>query len=606
MYKLLILIFIFLGTPLYAATSAPVTSVAITTSEPIASYGISVFGKLKYPPDFKHFDYVNPEAKKGGEVKISSTNAFDSLNPFIVKGNKAPAIGIVFESLMVASLDEPQSMYGLIAKSVKLAPDRSYAEFTLRPEAHFTDGEKITADDVVFSFDTLKKEGDPTYRISLTDIASAVKIDDTTVRFNFSDLTKRELPLIAASMPIFSKKYFSTHAFNETTLEQPLGSGPYKVKSVEQGHSIIYERVKDYWGKNLPVNIGQYNFDTIRFDIYRDDTVALEAFKAGAYDFREENVSRVWATGYDCPALRDGRIKKELIPNAVPQGMQGFVFNLRRSKFSDPRVREAIGKSLDFEWMNKTLFFNAYKRDTSFFENTPYAATGLPTGEEKALLSPFKNELPEDIFTHEFKLPVTDGSGNNREQLIEADKLLTDAGWIIKDGKRVNSKTNEPLTIEFLLQSAVYERVVSPMRKALNRLGIDATIRIVDDSQYIKRVETFDYDTIMDVYDKWVFYPGNEQLTYWHSSQADQNGSNNHAGTKSPVLDFLIGKITSAKNEDELQPAARALDRVLLRENYFIPNWYLGAWRLAYWDKFEKPKVTPRYSNGFPQTWWIK
>jgi microcin C transport system substrate-binding protein len=571
-----------------------------------ALYGLSVFGTLKYPENFTHFDYVNPAAPKGGEIKLSAIGAYDSLNPFIIKGNKAPGITMLFESLMVSSLDEPQSMYGLIAKSAVVAPDRSYIEFTLRPEAHFNDGSKITADDIVFSFNTLKKEGDPAYRISYDPIASAIKIDDYHVRFNFSDKSKRELPLIAASVPILSKKYYTSHAFNQTTLEPPVGSGPYQVKSVDPGRSIVFERVKNYWGKNLPVNAGMYNFDTIRFDLYRDETVALEAFKAGAYDLREENIARIWATGYDSPALRDGRMKKEVIKHEIPQGMQGFVFNTRRTKFSDPKVREAIGLSLDFEWMNKSLFFGAYTRDTSFFQNTPYMAKGLPDAEEKALLEPYRSELPPDLFTQEFRLPVTDGSGNNRVQLIKADKLLTEAGWIVKDGNRINAKTGEPLSVEFLVETPSYERVASPMCKLLKRLGIDAKIRLVDDAQYMKRIETFDFDLMMIVFNKWVFYPGNEQMTYWHSSQSKLEGSNNLAGTHSKVIDFLLSRITSAKSEEELKAPARALDRVLLWEYYTIPNWYLGAFRLAYWDKFGKPKVMPKYSSGFLTTWWMK
>ena len=569
-------------------------------------YGIAVFGKLKYPDDFKHFDYVNPDAPKGGTLKLSAVGTFDSLNPFIVKGTKSPGISIVFDSLMIGSLDEPQSYYGLIAQSASLAKDHSFIEFTMRPQAKFHDGSPITADDVVFSFNTLKKEGDPTYRISYDPISSVVKIDDHKVRFNFSDKTKRELPLIAASMPIFSQKYYSTHEFNKTTLESPLGSGPYKVKSLDAGRNIVYERVSDYWAKDLPVALGSYNMETIRYDMYRDETVALEAFKAGEYDMREENIARVWATGYDSAALLQGKIKKEVMSHSIPQGMQGFVFNVRRAKFADAKVREAIAQTLDFEWMNKSLFFGAYKRDTSFFLNTPYAATGLPDAEETALLTPYKDKLPPELFNRAFALPVTDGSGENREQLVKADILLTQAGWIIKDGKRVNAKTGEVLSVEFLLQSPSYERVASPMRKHLKRLGIEANIRIVDDAQYIKRLETFDYDIIMDVFNKWVFFPGNEQLTYWHSSQADQQGSNNHAGVKSDVVDALLAKITSATTEEQLRAPARALDRVLLWEHYTIPNWYLGAFRLAYWDKFGRPATAPKYSHGFPQTWWIK
>jgi len=519
---------------------------------PQPSYGLSLWGTLKYPKDFKHFDYVNPEAPRGGEVKVAASGSFDSLNPFIVKGNKAPGIAAIFESLMVGSLDEPQSFYGLVAKDATVAPDRSWVEFTLRPEARFHDGSTLTADDVVFSFDTLKKDGDPSYRIQYEPVASAVKLDTYRVRFNFSDRTKRELPLIVAQMPILSKAYYAKHDFTQTTLEPPLGSGPYKITSVDPGRSITYGRVKDYWGDKLPVNVGQNNWDSLRYDMYRDDVVELEALKAGEFDFRAENIARIWATGYDCPALREGKLKKEVIPNKMPQGMQGFAFNVRRGKFADRRVREAIGLTLDFEWMNKSLFYDAYKRDTSYFLNTPYAVEdALPDAAERALLEPFKSDLPADIFTRPFRLPVTDGSGDNRAQLIQADKLLTDAGWVIRDGRRVNAKTGEALTLEFLFQLPTYEKVASPMRRSLKKLGIDATIRIVDDAQYEKRLETFDYDMIMIVVNRSVFYPGAEQMFWWHSSQADQQGSSNYVGVKSPVIDALLARITSAKTEEE-------------------------------------------------------
>ncbi len=574
-------------------------------AEPSEVHGISFWGPLKYPANFTHFDYVNANAPKGGEVRLAEIGSFDSLNPFIVKGNKAPGSGGLFESLMVGALDEPYSMYGLIAKSAVVAPDRSYVEFTLRPEARFQDGSPITAEDVVFSFDTLKKEADPTYRISYAQISSAAALSTYRVRFTFSDKTKRELPLIAAGMPIISKAYYTTHDFTKTTLEPPLGSGPYKIVSVDAGRSIVYERVKDYWGAHLPVRVGQNNFDRIRHDMYRDESVAVEALKAGNYDLREENVARSWATAYTGGAFDTGKLKKELIANEVPQGMQGFAFNLRRAKFADRRVREAIGLTLDFEWMNRSLFYSAYKRDESYFLNTPYAAKGLPDDREKALLEPFRDQLPSGLLTEEFHLPVTDGSGNNRAQLIKADKLLSDAGWVIKDGKRVNAQTGEALTLEFLFQSPAYERVASPMRKHLKQLGIDASIRVIDDAQYVKRMETFDYDLVMLVVNRSVFFPGTEQVLYWSSSQADQQGSDNYGGIKSPVIDALLSRITSANSEEELLPAGRALDRVLLWENYMIPNWYLGAYRVAYWDKFGRPKIQPKYSLGFPQIWWI-
>lgn len=569
------------------------------------SHGLTLWGTLKYPENFKHFEYVNPKAPKGGQVKLAAPGTFDSLNPFIVKGNKAPESATVFESLMVGSLDEPQSVYGLIAKSALLAPDRSSVQFEMRPEARFHDGSPITADDVVFSFETLKAKADPSYRITYDAIASAEKLGTHTVRFTFRDKTKRELPLIAATMPIISKAYYSKQDFEQTTLEPPLGSGPYRIASVEQGRSIIYERVKDYWGAGLAVTAGQYNFDSIRIDMYRDEIVMLEALKAGEYDLRQENVARLWATGYEGAAIKEGRLRKELIDNDVPQGMQGFVFNLRRTKFADRRVREAIGLTMDFEWMNKTLFYGAYARNRSYFAHTQFEAKGVPDGAEKELLEPFKDQLPPALFTEPFAVPATDGSGNNRDNLKKADALLTEAGWVVKDGMRVNKKTGEKLTLEFLLHSPVFERVCAPMRKHLKQLGIEASIRQVDEAQYVKRTETYDFDLITNWINRSIFYPGNEQSIYWHSSQADQQGSNNYAGLKSSVVDALLAKIASANTLEELIPAGRALDRVLLWEHYMIPHWNLAAYRVAYYDKFEKPAIAPRYSLGL-QTWWHK
>lgn len=583
------------------------STLAMAAEEPQAkpSHGLTLWGKLKYPENFTHFDYVNPDAPKGGEVKLGAQGSFDSLNPFIVKGNKAPDSSTVFESLMVGSLDEPQSVYGLIAKNALVAPDRSWVEFEMRPEARFHDGSPITADDVVFSFETLTTKADPSYRITYDQIEKVEKLGERKVRFTFKDKTKRELPVIAATMPILSKAYYTNHDFTVTTLEPPLGSGAYKITKVNQGRSLTYERVKDYWGAKLPVNVGQYNFDTVRQDMYRDEIVALEALKAGEYDFRQENVARLWATGYEGTALREGRMKKELIDNDVPQGMQGWIFNVRRAKFADRRVREAIGLTMDFEWMNKTLFYSAYTRNQSYFQHTDFESKNPPDEKEKALLEPFRDELPPALFTEAFKIPVTDGSGNNREMLKKADALLTAAGWIVKNGVRVNATTGEPFTMEFLLHSPVFEKVCAPMRKQLKQLGIEASIRQVDEAQYVKRLDMHDFDVVTYWINRSVFYPGNEQSIIWHSSQADQEGSNNYGGVKSKVVDALIAKILSAESLEELLPAGRALDRVLLWEHYMIPHWSLAAFRVAYYDKFGRPGVTPRYSLGF-NTWWLK
>jgi microcin C transport system substrate-binding protein len=573
-------------------------------AEPAPSHCLALYGSCKYPASFTQFDYTNPDAPKRGTVKLAETGSFDNLNPFILGGVKAPGLDRLFESLMVQSLDEPQSMYGLVAQSVTLAPDHSYAEFSLRKEARWHDGTPITPDDVVFSFNTLKDKGEPTYKIMFAPIKTCEKTGERTVRFTFTDSTNHQLPLLAGQMPIISKAYYTTHAFDKTTLDAPLGSGPYTVESVDQGRSIVYKRIADYWAKDLPVNRGEYNFDTIRYDMYRDENVTLEALKAGEYDFRREYIARNWATAYDTPAIKQGKLIKREIPDHTPQGMQAFIFNTRKPAFADERVREAIGLTLDYEWLNKTIFYNAYLHNKSFFENTEFESKGIPQGKELALLQPLAKDLPPALFTEPFKNPVSDGSGVIREQLLKAQKLLEDAGWRIKDNKRVNAQS-QPLTIEFLLRQPTMERVIGPMRKQLERLGISASIRLVDDSQYQKRTDASDFDVVSIWIDRGLFYPGNEQVALWQSAQADIKGGNNLGGVKNKAVDALLDALVSAKDEDSLKAAGRALDRVLLWEHYVIPNWHSGFFRIAYWDKFGMPKVTPKYNLGF-DSWWAK
>ncbi len=568
------------------------------------SHCLSLYGECKYKPGFTHFDYVNPDAPKGGSVKLAETGTFDNLNPFILKGVKAPGITTIFDSLMVASMDEPQTMYGLIASSVDVADDNSAAEFTIRKEARFHDGSPITPDDVVFTFAALKEKGDPTYKIMFAPIVKVEKSAENKVKFTFNDTKNKELPLIVASVPVISKAYYSKVDFERTTLESPLGSGPYKVETVEQGKDIIYKRVTDYWGAKLAVNVGQYNFDSMRYDMYRDENVTLEALKAGSYDFRREYIARNWATAYDAPAIKDGRIIKREIPDGTPQGMQAFIFNTRLSKFADRRVREAIGLTLDYEWVNKTIFYGAYERNKSFFENTEFQETGLPQGKELELLKPYADMLPPALFNQPFANPVTDGSGNARENLLKADRLLSEAGWTVKDGKRVNDK-GEQLSLEVMLRQPTMERVIAPMRKNMERLGITSSIRMVDDAQYQKRTDNYDFDMVSIWINRGIFFPGNEQVALWHSSQADVKGANNLAGLKNKAVDGILDALTKAQDKDSLVAAGRALDRVLLWENVVIPNWHSGFFRVAYWDKFGMPKTTPKYNLGF-QTWWVK
>ncbi len=586
--------------------SSFISSSLYTLSPALAapSHCLSLYGECKYKADFAYFDYVNPDAPKGGTAKLAETGTFDSVNPFILKGVKAPAISGIFDSLMVASQDEPQTMYGLIASSVDVSPDNSSAEFVIRKEAKFHDGSKITPDDVMFSFNLLKEKGDPTYKILFTPILKAEKTAEDKVKFFFNDTKNKELPIIAASIPILSKAYYSKVDFEKTTLEAPLGNSAYKVETLDQGKSITYKRVADYWAKDLPVNRGQYNFDVIRYDMYRDENVTLEALKSGDYDFRREYIARNWATAYDSPAVKDGRIIKKEIPDYTPQGMQAFIFNTRLPKFSDRRVREAIGLALDYEWVNKTIFYGAYVRNKSFFENTDFEANGIPQGKELTLLEKFKDELPPALFTTPFANPVTDGSGNPRDNLLKAQKLLEDAGWKVKDGKRINDK-GEQLSLEVMLRQPTMERVIAPMRKNLERLGISSSIRMVDDAQYQKRTDESDFEMISIWINRGVFFPGNEQVSLWHSSQADVKGGNNLSGLKNKAVDGALEALTKAGSKDDLIAAGKALDRILLWEHVVIPNWHSNSFRVAYWDKFAMPKTSPKYNLGF-QTWWVK
>lgn len=569
------------------------------------SHCLTLYGECKYKADFTHFDYANPKAPKRGDIRLAETGTFDTLNPFILKGVKAPALSSLFDTLMTPSFDEPQTVYGLIAETVDVPPDVAYAEFTLRREARWHDGTPITAEDVTFSFAALRDKGDPTYRLAYGQIARVEKTGERRVRFTFTVKGNRELPLIAAGMPILPAHYYATHDFEKSTLEPPLGSGAYKVERVDAGRSLTYARVKDYWAADLPVNRGQYNFDRIRYDMYRDENVTLEAFKAGEYDFRQEYIARNWATAYDSPALAAGKYIKRVIPHSIPQGMQAFVFNARKAKFADKRVREAIGLTLDFAWLNKTIFYDAYTRNTSFFGNTPFEAKGLPGDAEVKLLSPHRAVLPPALFTEAYQEQETDGSGNARGNLIKAQKLLEEAGWIIQGGARVNAQTGEKLSVEFMLRQPTMERVIGPMRRNLAKLGIASSIRHVDDAQYQKRTDEYDFDMVSVWVNRGVFFPGNEQMALWHSAQAEVKGGNNLAGVAHPAVDAALAALIAAKNLNDLTMAGRALDRVLLWEHYVIPHWRSQGFRVAYWDKFGMPDNSPPYNLAF-QTWWVK
>ncbi len=568
------------------------------------SHGIAMHGDLKYGPDFAHLEYVNPEAPKGGEVRLSAVGTFDTLNGYTLRGVAASGLGLIFDTLLYHSSDEAFSEYGLLAESVEVPDDRSWVAFTLRPQARFHDGTPVTVDDVIYTLETLKTKGHPFYRSYYGSVDKAEQVADRKVRFHFTGGENRELPLIIGQMPVFSKRYWADREFDATTLEAPLGNGPYRVSAVDPGRSVTYERIPDYWGSDLPINRGRFNFGRIRIDYYRDRTVALEAFKAGEFDFHQETNSKEWATAYDVPAVRDGRIVLEEIPHENPTGMQAFVFNTRKPIFEDRRVREALGYAFDFEWTNEHLFYGSYARTASYFSNSELASTGLPTPEELAILEPFRDRLPADVFEREYKPPVTDGSGNIRGNLRAAIRLLKEAGWTIRDQRLTNVATGQAMEFEMLLVNPAFERVVLPFKKNLERLGIAMKVRTVDSAQYQKRTDDFDFDMIIDVFGQ-SLSPGNEQRDFWSSDTATRPGSRNTAGIRDPVVDELIELVISAPDRQALVHRTRVLDRALLWGHYLIPNWHSRNFRVAYWNKFGRPEINPKYALGFLDTWWV-
>ncbi|MGE5547745.1 MAG: extracellular solute-binding protein [Solirubrobacterales bacterium] len=565
-------------------------------------HGIAMHGEPKYPANFAHFDYVNPDAPKGGELKLAAQGTFDSLNPYIVKGVPASGATMPFETLMASSADEPFSMYGLLAESVDTPEDRSSATFVLRKEARWHDGKPVTPEDVIFSLETLKTKGEPNYRFYYAGIDKAEKVGERAVKFTFKPGDNRELPLIVGEMPILPRHYWQGRDFAATTLEPPLGSGPYRVARFEPGRFIEYERVKDYWGETLPVRKGQENFDRVRYDYYRDSTVALEALKAGEYDFREETEAKKWATGYDdWAALADGRALKIRLDNEVPAGMQGFAYNLRRPLWGDDRVREALAYAFDFEWTNRTLFYGQYIRSESYWSNSELAAKGQPSPAELKVLEPLRAQVPPPVFTTEYHAPAT-GPDGIRPNLRIAMRLLEEAGWKVEKGLLV--KDGRPFEFEILLAQPAFERITLPFVRNLARLGITAHVRTVDPTQYVNRVREFDFDMIVQSWGQ-SLSPGNEQAMYWTSAAADQPGSRNVVGIRNPAVDTLVDLVISAKDRDDLVARTRALDRVLLWNHYVIPQWHIGWDRVAFWDKFGRPSVTPM--RGYQLfAWWSK
>ena len=583
---------------------------ALAAPEGAERHGLSAFGELKYPADFSHFAYVDPAAPKGGAFSLigptaaynQSFQTFNSLNGYILRGDGAQGLALVFDSLMVRAADEPDSLYGLVAASVLITEEGRVYRFTLRPEARFHDGSPLTAQDVVFSLETLKSQGHPLIRQALQEFTGAEADGPGAVVLRFTAQRPRDVPLYAASLPIFSKAYYGTHKFEETTLDPPLGSGPYKVGRFEVGRFVEYDRVPGYWAADLPVNRGRFNFDTVRYEYFRDREVGFEAFKARAYLYRQEFTSRAWATQYDFPAVKDGRVKREVLPDNTPSGAQGWFFNTRRPKFYDRSVREAIALAFDFEWTNKNLMFGQYDRTVSFFQNSDLMAQGKPSPAEEKLLAPYRDRLPEEVFGEPYVPPVTDGSGQDRAQLRRAAALLKEAGYVVQQGRLVDGK-GQPLTIEFLDDDGAFERHTSRYIGNLKVLGIEATFRIVDPAQYQARLKDFDFDMLVRRYSV-SLNPGEELRAYFGSEAARTRGSNNVSGISDTAVDGLISVALAAQTRPELVTACRALDRVLRAGRYWVPQWYKPSHWLAYWDVFGRPPAPPKYDTGVLDTWW--
>ncbi len=596
------------GHGLFTKTGAFVLTLAalFVAAAPVLAeprHGLSAFGVLKYPPGFSHFDYVNPDAPKGGRLSMIGTAGritFDSFNNFILKGDPAQGLGLLFDSLMTRAFDETDAIYGLVASSAEVAPDGKSVVFHMRPQAKFADGSPVTAEDAVFSFETLKEKGHPSLALPLRDVTKAEALDPHTVRYTFEGDLTRDLPLIVATLPLLSKAYYTEHPFKQTSLDRPLGSGPYEIADFKPGRNVTYKRRPDYWAKDLNVNRGRFNFDELRYEYYRDRTLELEGLLSGIFDLREEFTSVNWATSYNVPALKDGRLIRLTLPDDSPSGAQGFFINTRRDKFKDPRVREALGLAFDFEWSNKKLFFGLYDRTHSFFQNSDMMAVGPPSAEELKLLEPFRDRLPQEVFGKPYLPPVTDATGRNRENLRRAKELLNAAGF--KDYQHPGE--GKVLDVEILTFSPSFERIINPYIQNLKKIGINASLRRVDPAQYERRMKTFDFDVTTQRYTM-NLTPSVELKSFWGSEAAGIDGSFNLAGISDPVVDALIDKVVAAKTRDELVTTTRAVDRVLRTGHYWVPHWYKASHNLAFWNKFSRPSIKPKYDRGVITTWWF-
>jgi microcin C transport system substrate-binding protein len=592
-----------------AAAALPRANGAGAADE-IEAHGLSAFGDLAYPADFGHFSYVDPRAPKGGTFSQIGPSrqfnqnflTFNSLNSYIIRGDAAQGMELTFATLMVRSGDEPDAMYGLAAAKVRRSTDGLNYRFFIRPEAKFHDGTRLSAQDVAFSLNLLKEKGHPIITQLLRDLAGARAVDEESVIITFAPNRARDVPLFVAGLQIFSRAYYGQKPFDESTLEPPLGCGPYRVGRFEPGRFIEYERVKDWWGADLPVARGQNNFDIVRYEYYRDREVGFEGFSARSYLFREEFTSRTWATRYDFPAFKDGHVKRDIIPDKTPSGAQGWFINTRRKKFADSRLREALCCAFDFEWTNKSLMWGSYERTISVFQNSDMMASGKPDADELALLEPFRGRVPDEVFGEPYTPPVSDGSGQDRALLRKATQLLKDAGCEIKNGKRV-LPGGEPIVIEFLLEEPTFQPHHMPYIKNLGLLGIEASLRLVDPVQYRARRDGFDFDLTVDRFSL-SDTPGDSLRSYFSSQAATLKGSNNLAGMADPAIDALIETIIAAPSRPALVTACRALDRVIRAGRYWVPHWYKPTHWIAYWDVFGRPPEQPRYFRGIPDTWW--
>lgn len=602
-----------LSAPAFAALDATIPQTALAqTDAKIWRHGLSLFGDLKYPAGFKHFDYVNPNAPRGGAARQIAFGTFDNFNYVVagVKGSVAAGLNNIYDTLMAQAMDEVSTEYGLLAESVSHPDDFASVTYRLRAEAKWHDGKPITADDVIFSLEAWKKNS-PQLNAYYRHVVKAEKTGDHEISFTFDSPGNRELPQIVGQLIVLPKHWWEgTDAqgrkrdISATTLEPPLGCGAYKVKDFVAGRTVVYERVKDYWGEKLPVNIGQNNFNELRYEYFRDSTVALEAFKADHIDWRTENSAKAWATAYDFPAVKEKRVILEEFEIRSSGVMQAFVFNTRRDKFKDARLRRAFNYVFDFEEMNRQIFFGQYKRIASYFEGTELAARGVPEGLELDILKSVKEPIPPEVFTTAFTNPVNGSAETVRANLREAIRLMREAGYELKDRKLTNAKTGEQLAVELLVSDPNSERFMLFYKPALERLGVAVTVRTVDDAQYENRLRHWDFDITTTVWGQ-SLSPGNEQRGFWGSQAADQPGSRNLVGIRNPAVDTLIEKVIFAKNREELVAATKALDRVLLWNHYVVPQWTYGKQRTARWDRFGRPKEMPRYgAAAFPTIWW--